>query len=212
MTYKIDFASIPWEMPMKGVRHKVMKQGDRQLRLVEYAKDLEPHWCEKGHIGYVLEGQLEITFENERVVYNPGDGVLYPVRQRAQAHGEGAFRFCQGDICGRYLAACRPSSSFLRKSVNNRTEVLPARFALMPPDYKPPGSAFTCMPTCSGLYSGVTKGRLTTNALTKSRTELGDCTMRTISWMDIAEQRINENITRKMFWGENIMVTRWELT
>ena len=35
--------------------------------------------------------------------------------------------------------------------------------------------------------------------------------MQTISWNDIAEQRINENITRKMFWGENIMVTRWEL-
>ena len=35
--------------------------------------------------------------------------------------------------------------------------------------------------------------------------------MQTISWNDIAEQRVNENITRKMFWGENIMVTRWEL-
>jgi quercetin dioxygenase-like cupin family protein len=35
--------------------------------------------------------------------------------------------------------------------------------------------------------------------------------MQTISWDDIAEQRINENTTRKMFWGENIMVTRWEL-
>ena len=78
MNYKIDFACIPWETPMKCVRHKVMKQGDRQLRLVEYAKDLEPHWCEKGHIGYVLDGQLEITFEDERVVYNPGDGVLIP--------------------------------------------------------------------------------------------------------------------------------------
>jgi quercetin dioxygenase-like cupin family protein len=35
--------------------------------------------------------------------------------------------------------------------------------------------------------------------------------MQTISWNDIAEERVNENITRKMFWGENIMVTRWEL-
>ena len=35
--------------------------------------------------------------------------------------------------------------------------------------------------------------------------------MQTISWDEIAEQRINENITRKMFLGENIMVTRWEL-
>ena len=78
MDYKIDFESIPWETPMKGLRHKVMKHGDRQLRLVEYTKNLEPHWCEKGHVGFVLEGQLEITFENERVVYNAGDGVFIP--------------------------------------------------------------------------------------------------------------------------------------
>jgi quercetin dioxygenase-like cupin family protein len=35
--------------------------------------------------------------------------------------------------------------------------------------------------------------------------------MQTISWNEIAEQRINESVTRKIFWGENIMVTRWEL-
>ncbi len=35
--------------------------------------------------------------------------------------------------------------------------------------------------------------------------------MHTISWKDIAEERVNENITRKMFWGENVMVTRWVL-
>jgi quercetin dioxygenase-like cupin family protein len=78
MNYKIEFASVPWETPMTGVRHKAMKQGDKQLRLVEYSKDMEPHWCEKGHIGYILEGQFEITFENERLVYNPGDGVFIP--------------------------------------------------------------------------------------------------------------------------------------
>lgn len=35
--------------------------------------------------------------------------------------------------------------------------------------------------------------------------------MQTISWTNIAEERVNENITRKMFWGENVMVTRWVL-
>ncbi len=78
MNYQIDFSSIPWESPVKGVRHRVVRQGDKQLRLVEYTRDMEPHWCEKGHIGYVLEGQLEITFENEKLIYNPGDGVFIP--------------------------------------------------------------------------------------------------------------------------------------
>jgi len=76
--YKIDFISIPWETPMDGLRFKVNKQGGKQLRLVEYSKDMEPHWCEKGHIGYVLEGQLEIKFEGEVAIFNPGDGIFIP--------------------------------------------------------------------------------------------------------------------------------------
>lgn len=31
------------------------------------------------------------------------------------------------------------------------------------------------------------------------------------SWDSISSERLNENVTRKMFWGENIMVTRVEL-
>ncbi|MEW6347880.1 MAG: cupin domain-containing protein [Thermodesulfobacteriota bacterium] len=31
------------------------------------------------------------------------------------------------------------------------------------------------------------------------------------SWTDMESERINEQITRRMFWGEKIMVTRWEL-
>ena len=76
--YKVDFGSIGWETPMQGLRFKVQKQGGRQLRLVEYARDMEPHWCEKGHIGYVLEGRFEITFEKEVAIFNPGDGIFIP--------------------------------------------------------------------------------------------------------------------------------------
>jgi len=32
-----------------------------------------------------------------------------------------------------------------------------------------------------------------------------------LSWDAIAEERVNENITRKMFWGENLMIARYEL-
>ena len=48
------------------------------MRLVEYDKSMEPHWCEKGHVGYVLEGQFEIKFETDTVVFNPGDGIFIP--------------------------------------------------------------------------------------------------------------------------------------
>lgn len=31
------------------------------------------------------------------------------------------------------------------------------------------------------------------------------------TWADVPEERLNENISRKMFWGRNVMVTQWEL-
>jgi quercetin dioxygenase-like cupin family protein len=76
--YRVNFNGLPWETPMSGVRFKVKKQGERQLRFVEYTKEMPPHWCEKGHFGYVLEGQFEITFTDRVEVFNPGDGVFIP--------------------------------------------------------------------------------------------------------------------------------------
>ena len=78
MPYKVDFNIIPWESPSEGLRQKIHKIGGQQLRVVEYSKNLLPHWCEKGHIGYVLEGQMEIKFENDVQRYSPGDGIFIP--------------------------------------------------------------------------------------------------------------------------------------
>ncbi len=76
--YKVDFETIPWQAPIGGLRHKAERQCGRQLRVVEYTEEMEPHWCEKGHIGYVLEGRFEIQFREETAVFNAGDGVFIP--------------------------------------------------------------------------------------------------------------------------------------
>ncbi len=61
--YRIDWEQISWERPAPGVRHKLHSEGGRRLRLVEFSKDsTEADWCERGHIGYVLEGELEVEF------------------------------------------------------------------------------------------------------------------------------------------------------
>lgn len=91
--YRIDFDSLPWTSPMEGVRFKVFKQGNRQIRLVEFRKGFtEPDWCRKGHIGYVLEGECEIDFAGRRVCYKPGDGIFIPPgeadKHMAQVIGE----------------------------------------------------------------------------------------------------------------------------
>ncbi len=76
--YKVDFRMIAWEAPMDGLCFKASKQNGKQLRLVEYTKEMPPHWCENGHIGYVLEGEFEIAFEGEVVIFKPGDGIFIP--------------------------------------------------------------------------------------------------------------------------------------
>ncbi len=75
--YRIDFESMEWESPAVGVRFKVYEQNGKKLRLVEFAKEfVEPDWCTKGHIGYILEGEMEIDFDGKKEVFGPGDGVF----------------------------------------------------------------------------------------------------------------------------------------
>jgi quercetin dioxygenase-like cupin family protein len=75
--YRIVFESMAWESPADGLSFKAHEQGGRKLRLVEFAKEfVEPDWCTKGHVGYILEGQIEIDFDGVKEVFGPGDGVF----------------------------------------------------------------------------------------------------------------------------------------
>ena len=86
--YRIDFESMAWEEPAEGVRFKAYEQGGRKLRLVEFSKEfVEPDWCTKGHIGYILEGQIEIDFDGKKEVFNPGNGIFIPAGQEHKHKG-----------------------------------------------------------------------------------------------------------------------------
>lgn len=76
--YKADFAKLEWESPIEGVRHKYIDQNNLRMRLVEYSNEMPLHWCEKGHYGYLLEGQMEIEFKDSKIIYKPGDGIFIP--------------------------------------------------------------------------------------------------------------------------------------
>jgi hypothetical protein len=59
--FKINFQEIPWESPLPGARFKAFEQDGTKLRLVEFTSEfIEPDWCRKGHIGYVLSGSMKI--------------------------------------------------------------------------------------------------------------------------------------------------------
>ena len=76
--YKIDFDKINWQTPMTGIRHKISDQQQTRIRYVEYTKDMPPHWCEKGHIGYIIDGRFEIKFDKDTIKFKKGDGVFIP--------------------------------------------------------------------------------------------------------------------------------------
>jgi len=86
--YRIDFESMAWERPAVGVRFKAYQQGGKKLRLVEFAKGfVEPDWCTKGHIGYILEGKMEIDFNGEKEAFGPGDGIFIPAGEKHKHKG-----------------------------------------------------------------------------------------------------------------------------
>ena len=86
--YRIDFESMEWESPAEGVKFKAFQQNNKKLRLVEFSKEfVEPDWCTKGHIGYILEGQMEIDFDGVKEVFGPGDGVFIPAGQQHKHKG-----------------------------------------------------------------------------------------------------------------------------
>ena len=76
--YRVDFREQQWEAPIPGVRHILAQRENTVLRIVEYTKQMDPHWCKKGHVGIILEGRFKIEYENETVVYSEGDGVFIP--------------------------------------------------------------------------------------------------------------------------------------
>jgi hypothetical protein len=78
-SFKIDFDSLDWQSLRPGARAKVHREGAKQVRLVEFTSEfIEPQWCERGHIGYVVSGGLEIDFRGKVVSYPAGSGIFIP--------------------------------------------------------------------------------------------------------------------------------------
>jgi quercetin dioxygenase-like cupin family protein len=78
-TYRVPFDDLPWQTSPAGVLFKAHRIGGSQLRLLEFTTELvHPHWCATGHVGYVIEGDMEIEFEDRVEHYRAGDGLIVP--------------------------------------------------------------------------------------------------------------------------------------
>ncbi|MBI5435569.1 MAG: phosrestin [Nitrosomonadales bacterium] len=77
--HRILFDSMEWQNGIHGARFKVFCSGTKQLRLFEFTSEfVEPDWCKKGHVGFVVQGELEIDFHGHLVRYPEGSGIFIP--------------------------------------------------------------------------------------------------------------------------------------
>jgi quercetin dioxygenase-like cupin family protein len=74
---RVPFSALPWQSMAVGAQHKVAERGGKRVRLVELTDSfIEPDWCSKAHVGYVLEGAVEVGFEARVERFAQGDGFL----------------------------------------------------------------------------------------------------------------------------------------
>ena len=78
----VRFARMEWASPAPHVRQKAQELGGQRIRLLELSRGLEhPEWCLAGHVGYVLEGEFALEFDDGTVELKPGDGFILPAGQ-----------------------------------------------------------------------------------------------------------------------------------
>jgi hypothetical protein len=55
---------------------RTMQNGDLRMRVVEYSPGyVADHWCDRGHVIYVLEGELDTELKDgRRFTFGPGMG------------------------------------------------------------------------------------------------------------------------------------------
>ncbi|HET7833930.1 MAG TPA: hypothetical protein VFK88_13290 [Gallionella sp.] len=77
--YRVLFETLEWQNSLPGARFKAYRSGGKQVRLLEFTREfVEPDWCEKGHVGLVIEGELEIDFHGNLVRYPQGAALVIP--------------------------------------------------------------------------------------------------------------------------------------
>lgn len=65
---------LSWTESKEGVRSKSTIHGDRKARIVDFSDGFaDADWCCAEHIGFVIDGQLEIAFADGAEIFSPGD-------------------------------------------------------------------------------------------------------------------------------------------
>lgn len=78
--YSIDHQSVSWTDKAPGFKTKELVKEGVKLRFAEFSAGFEEkEWCLNGHLGYVLDGETEVHFENgKKVIYRKEDLIYIP--------------------------------------------------------------------------------------------------------------------------------------
>ncbi len=91
---QIDFAQLSWDGWASGVpaRIKSAEVDGRRARLIELGPGfVEPQWCEKGHVGYVVTGQFVTDLDDETWMMRAGQGFILPTGTRHRSRNTGSL-------------------------------------------------------------------------------------------------------------------------
>ena len=101
---RVPFDELPWADDAPGIRAREVDVGGARWATVEYGEGVgREDWCEEGHRGYVLRGEIEYEFDDGSAPLRAKEGEAF-LLPRAPSGG-GAHR-------GRNLAA-GPTRLFL---------------------------------------------------------------------------------------------------
>lgn len=74
----VAFNEMVWQQGGKGLRFKAFTYGYQRIRLMELREEFEGDWCMSGHVGYLIEGELSVRFEETIEWFKKGDTVFIP--------------------------------------------------------------------------------------------------------------------------------------
>jgi hypothetical protein len=79
-----------------GIAHwQVTKMNDIRIRIVEYSENyLADHWCNKGHIIYCIEGEMETELQDGRK-FILSKGMSYQLGDNNEAHRTSTKNGCR---------------------------------------------------------------------------------------------------------------------
>ena len=75
---RVPFDELPWADDAPGIRGREVDVGGARWATVEYGEGVgRDEWCEEGHRGYVIQGEIEYEFDDGRTPLRAKEGEAF---------------------------------------------------------------------------------------------------------------------------------------